>query len=138
MEGVFIALGDSAEEIKIERSGPMSIIENSRDGGFRYLTLSPIQVSAVQIEKEIFAAEEDLLRGAENGEAGETAPGAKKQVFLYPSPYLIKDVASGNTQSSAALLMFVGPKSRLMFRTSGSVTLVRLKKPCVLVTMGIL
>lgn len=59
MEGVFIALGSSSEEIKIERSGPMSIIENTRDGGFRYLTLTPIQVLAEQLEEEIFAGEEE-------------------------------------------------------------------------------
>ncbi|MFK5926549.1 MAG: FapA family protein, partial [Desulfuromusa sp.] len=55
MEGVFITLGDATAEIKIERSGPMSIIENSRDGGLHYLTLSPMQIMAKQIEEEIFA-----------------------------------------------------------------------------------
>ncbi len=60
-EGVFIVLGNSAEEIKIERSGPMSIIENTRDGGLRYLGLSPIQVAAAQIEEEIFAEERKQL-----------------------------------------------------------------------------
>ncbi len=66
MEGVFIALGDSSEEIKIERSGPMSIIENSRDGGFRYLTLTPIEVLADQLEEEIFAVESKQLDTAED------------------------------------------------------------------------
>lgn len=60
-EGVFIVLGNTTEEIKIERAGPMSIIENTRDDCFRYLPLSPIQVTAAQIEKEIFAEEENLL-----------------------------------------------------------------------------
>ncbi len=60
-EGVSIVLGNTTEEIKIERAGPMSIIENTRDDCFRYLPLSPIQVTAAQIEKEIFAEEESLL-----------------------------------------------------------------------------
>lgn len=66
MEGVFIALGDSVEEIKIQRSGPMSIIENTRDGGFRYLTLTPIQVLADQLEEEIFAEEHKQLEAEED------------------------------------------------------------------------
>ncbi|MCD6582015.1 MAG: DUF342 domain-containing protein [Desulfuromusa sp.] len=55
MEGVSITLGDTTEKIKIERSGPLSIIENTRDGGLRYLTLSPMQVMAQQLEEDIFA-----------------------------------------------------------------------------------
>ena len=61
MEGVFITLGGTIKEIRIERSGPMSIIENTRDGGLRYLTLSSMQVMAEQLEEELFAelAEDD-------------------------------------------------------------------------------
>ncbi|MDX2494479.1 MAG: FapA family protein [Desulfuromusa sp.] len=58
-EGVFITLGKATEEIKIERTGPMSIIENTRDGGLRYLTLTPMQVMATQIEEELLTEEID-------------------------------------------------------------------------------
>jgi uncharacterized protein len=54
-EGCFITLGKTTTEIKIGLSGPMSIIENTRDGGLRYLTLSPMQVMAKQLEEEIIA-----------------------------------------------------------------------------------
>ncbi len=66
-EGVLITLGDTTEEIKIERTGPMSIIENSSDRCLRYLSLSPIQVAAAQIEEKILAEEENLLKIDENG-----------------------------------------------------------------------
>lgn len=45
MEGAVIHLGESSEEIKMERSGPMSIIENTKDGGLRYLSHSPLAVA---------------------------------------------------------------------------------------------
>lgn len=64
-EGVSITLGKTTEEIKIERSGPMSIIENTRDGGLRYLTLTPLQVMATQIEEELLTEGIDPL-DAEN------------------------------------------------------------------------
>lgn len=54
-EGCFITLGKTTTEIKIGLSGPMSIIENTWDGGLRYLMLSPMQVMAKQLEEEIIA-----------------------------------------------------------------------------------
>ena len=45
-EGVLIKLGESSSEINTEISGPVSIIENSDQGGFRYLTYSPLKVGA--------------------------------------------------------------------------------------------
>ena len=59
MEGVYIVLGQVAEEIKIARRGPLSIIENSRDGSLYYLTLTPMQKMAVELEQEIIAAEQE-------------------------------------------------------------------------------
>lgn len=53
MEGVSITLGNSSEEIRQPRSGPLSIIENSEDGGLRYLSLSPLQINANVIEEEL-------------------------------------------------------------------------------------
>lgn len=55
-EGVVISLGKTSQEIKIERRGPLSIIENTRDGGLRFLSLSPIQVSAEQLEEDFLSA----------------------------------------------------------------------------------
>lgn len=52
-EGVCITLGESTEEIKIARSGPMSIIENTQNGGLRFLSLTAMSVAARQIEEEI-------------------------------------------------------------------------------------
>lgn len=56
-EGVVLTLGENCEKIRIDRSGPISIIENSWDGGLRYLTLSPLKIMARQLEEEILAAE---------------------------------------------------------------------------------
>lgn len=67
-EGVSITLGKATEEIKIERSGPMSIIENTRDGGLRYLAFTLIQIQARQIEEELLMEGIELWdkRGAKN------------------------------------------------------------------------
>jgi len=51
-EGVFIELGETSDKIKTEISGPVSIIENTEQGGFRYLTYSPLKVGAEQIGGE--------------------------------------------------------------------------------------
>jgi uncharacterized protein len=53
MEGVSITLGGSSEEIRQPRTGPLSIIENSEDGGMRYLSLTPLQVHASVVEEEL-------------------------------------------------------------------------------------
>lgn len=66
LEGVSITLGKSTEEIKITRSGPMSIIENSREGGLRYLSLSPMPVTAMSIEEELLAKEDAFVEQAED------------------------------------------------------------------------
>ncbi len=60
MEGVCMVLGQTTEEIKIARRGPLSIIENSRDGSLYYLALTPMQKMAGELEKEIIAAEQEL------------------------------------------------------------------------------
>jgi len=55
MEGVSITLGHSFEEIRHTRTGPLSIIENSEDGGLRYLSLTPLQIHASVVEEELLA-----------------------------------------------------------------------------------
>lgn len=52
LEGVTVVIGDSTEEIHQPRSGPLSIIENSKEGGMRYLPLSPLKLNASVIERE--------------------------------------------------------------------------------------
>ncbi|MFO7812012.1 MAG: FapA family protein [Pelovirga sp.] len=42
LEGSVLHLGETSEEIKMERSGPMSIVENTKDGGLRFLSHSPL------------------------------------------------------------------------------------------------
>jgi uncharacterized protein (DUF342 family) len=48
-EGVIINLGETSDKITMEISGPVSIIENTELEGFRYLTYSPLKVSAKDI-----------------------------------------------------------------------------------------
>ena len=51
-DGVVIALGKVKEEIKLDRQGPLSIIENARDGGLRFLSLTALSVPATELERE--------------------------------------------------------------------------------------
>ncbi len=50
-EGAIITLGETTEEIKLELNGPVSIIENSRQEGLRFLTHSPLKISAESLEE---------------------------------------------------------------------------------------
>lgn len=50
-EGVNITLDEHSEEIREERKGPMSIIENTIEGGFRYLGMTDLSVKAQDIEQ---------------------------------------------------------------------------------------
>ena len=72
-EGVILTLGLTIEEIKIGRTGPMSIIENTRDGGLRYLGLTPMPVKAVVIEEEIIAAGEAASDFVEDSDSEKTS-----------------------------------------------------------------
>lgn len=51
-DGVILSLGEVSEELPTHISGPVSIIENSTEGGFRYLTYSPLKVSADDLQTE--------------------------------------------------------------------------------------
>ncbi len=51
-ERVVINLGESSEESIMEVSGPTSIIENTSAGGLRFLTYSPLKVSAEKMLEE--------------------------------------------------------------------------------------
>lgn len=58
MEGTIISLGGTKEEIKYEHTGPITVIENSTEGGLRFLDHSPLQVMATKIEEQEVATEE--------------------------------------------------------------------------------
>ncbi len=52
MEGAVLHLGETSEEIKMERSGPMTIIENTKDGGLRFLSHSPLAAVVKEPEED--------------------------------------------------------------------------------------
>ncbi len=58
LEGVEINLGETWEKVTIERRGPLSVIENSEEGGLRYLPLSPLSLEAKALEEQLLAEEE--------------------------------------------------------------------------------
>ncbi len=51
-DGAVIILGKAREEMTFDRQGPLSIIENTRTGGLRFLSLSPLPIPASQLEEE--------------------------------------------------------------------------------------
>ncbi len=51
-EGVVISLGETTEELKREVNGPVSVIENTRDHGLRFMTYSPLSHSALEEDQE--------------------------------------------------------------------------------------
>ncbi len=57
-DGTVIALGNAREEITFDHQGPLSIIENTRSGGLRFLSLSPLPIPALQLEEEQLKLEE--------------------------------------------------------------------------------
>lgn len=57
-EGVILNLNQTSEEVRHEINGPVSIIENSRQEGLRQLTLSPLKISAEQLEEETLQGED--------------------------------------------------------------------------------
>lgn len=56
-EGVVISLGNATEEIKIELSGPLTLIENTGRGGLRHLSFTPLPEIAAELEAEILEEE---------------------------------------------------------------------------------
>lgn len=55
-DGVVLTLGETVEELPTHISGPVSIIENTADGGFRYLSYSPLKISADDLQSELAEA----------------------------------------------------------------------------------
>lgn len=58
-EGVVIVLGESREEFGRDISGPVTIVENTRQGGLRQLTYSPLKISAADTELKALEEEAD-------------------------------------------------------------------------------
>ncbi|SDM44037.1 hypothetical protein SAMN05660860_02522 [Geoalkalibacter ferrihydriticus] len=67
-EGVVLHIGENAEEIKHERSGAVSIIENRKGSGFHFLSLTPLSKTAEALEEELQEEEaEEEVGGGEWG-----------------------------------------------------------------------
>ncbi|MEI7816960.1 MAG: FapA family protein [Desulfuromonadales bacterium] len=49
-ENVLLTLGSAAEIIKEQKDGPLTVIENSIDGGLRYLSMTGLNIKATDIE----------------------------------------------------------------------------------------
>ncbi|SHJ28467.1 hypothetical protein SAMN02745165_01977 [Malonomonas rubra DSM 5091] len=62
-DGVLIHLGNSSYKYKMVRKGPMSIIENTKRGGFRYLSLTPLPKLATELEQKEIEAERAAIQG---------------------------------------------------------------------------
>jgi uncharacterized protein len=69
-EGANITLGSLSETIKEERKGPLSVIENTIEGGFRYLGMTPLSFKAQAIEQTFiqqYELEQKKLTAARTG-----------------------------------------------------------------------
>lgn len=66
-EGVIISLGDATEVNKLERRGPLSLIENTDKGGIRYLSYSPLSIAAAEdeVQSRKADAEEEAEQAAQ-------------------------------------------------------------------------
>ncbi len=60
MENVSLILGGSHEKTKMVRNGPVSIIENTRNGGLWFLSLTPLSILASEIEEQLNELIEEL------------------------------------------------------------------------------
>jgi hypothetical protein len=49
--GVIVTLGNLSENIVEDLKGPLSVIENTIEGGFRYLGMTPLTFKAQEIEQ---------------------------------------------------------------------------------------
>lgn len=65
-EGVNITLGMISDIIREERKGPVSVIENSIEGGFRFLSMTPLSFKAQLIE-QTFLQQKDRSCRQEDG-----------------------------------------------------------------------
>lgn len=59
-ECVTIQLGAVTEEIRLDMQGPLSIIENTRQGGLHFLDMTPLTLKAAAMEAELEDEEEPV------------------------------------------------------------------------------
>ncbi len=78
-EGVTIYLGNAVEEFTLEESGPISLIENSREGGLRKLSLSSMEVTAAELEKAWLERDEQEQQERLKRETAEREAAAEQQ-----------------------------------------------------------
>ncbi len=87
-EGVIVQVGGSVEEFTAQLEGPLSLIENSAEGGLRQVALSELSVHADEVERsylddqqrrlaEQAAAQEAERAAAEADEAQQSEAGAE-------------------------------------------------------------
>jgi uncharacterized protein (DUF342 family) len=79
-EGVTVQVGSSVEEFSSQLEGPLSLIENSIEGGIRQVPLSDLDVHADEVERSYLdehqrrLAEEEAERAAAEAEGTERTP----------------------------------------------------------------
>lgn len=61
-ENVQLTLGSTTETIKEQKDGPLSVIDNSIDGGLRYLSMTSLDVKAADIELAFVREQKMALR----------------------------------------------------------------------------
>jgi uncharacterized protein len=61
-ENVQLTLGSTTETIKEQKDGPLSVVENSIDGGLRYLSMTSLNVKAADIELAFMREQKMALR----------------------------------------------------------------------------
>ncbi len=67
-DGVNITISSLSEDVRDDRKGPFSIIENTLEGGFRYLGLTDLRIKAKDIEA-VFVQQNNLMQ--RNNQGGE-------------------------------------------------------------------
>lgn len=85
-EGVSITLGNSAEEFRNQLSGPLSLIENSTEGGLRRLSLTGLNILATDLEKGCRQQEDEEQQRKAQLEAEQLAEAEANQPSPQESP----------------------------------------------------
>lgn len=66
-DGVTITIGNLSEDVREGKDGPFTMIENTIEGGFRYIGLTDLSVKAADIEKA-FVQQYEMMQQKELGE----------------------------------------------------------------------
>lgn len=68
-EGVTLTIGHLSEDVREGKDGPFSMIENTLEGGFRYLGMTDLAVKADDIEQAFIQQQELLQKRQQEGNA---------------------------------------------------------------------